>query len=57
MKTGSEKVLCAQCHEPVDENDGGQLTSEYPDVNVFVHHLCKDAWLKANSGTSYDGVK
>jgi hypothetical protein len=57
METGSQKVLCAQCHEPVDETNGGQLTSKYPLVNVFVHHSCKDAWLEANSGTSYVRVK
>jgi hypothetical protein len=50
-------VLCVHCHKPIDESNGGQLKSSYPPVEVFVHHPCKNAWLEAHSGSSFQGLK
>jgi hypothetical protein len=57
MQSEGEKPLCAQCGKPAGYANGGTLTSQYPPIEVFVHDSCKEEWLQANGGGSFQKIK
>src|ERR1700722_8128411 len=43
----ADEVLCAECEKSLDESNGAEIeTSSIPVVRAYVHHSCKEAWLK-----------